>query len=256
MKKSKRRGAARRADEGRSRESPVAQTRRASLGGIARPLAILVALAVIVYANALRNGFALDDIPIVAENPVVRSIGNVGSIFGTNYWSRGGTETIGDPTLYRPLTVFTYAIDHAMWGESAAGFHATNIVLHAVTTAVVFLIALELLATLGAAFAAAAIFAVHPIHTEAVTSVIGRAEVLATLFFLLAFWVLRQRTTRIGNRESGIENRQSGTRTRRIAGTRCPWRRTVSPRTVLEGERHHASGRAGPGRLAPPRHHA
>ena len=160
-----------------------------------RPLALIIVLAVLAYANAIRNGFVLDDIPIIVENPVVQSVGNVGTIFTTNYWSRGGTNTVGDPTLYRPLTVLTYAIDYAVWGSgNAGGFHATNILLHVVATVVLFLVGLNVLGRSVAAVAAAAIFAVHPIHTEAVTGVIGRAEVLATLFFLLAFHVLRAPT--------------------------------------------------------------
>ena len=173
--------------DARARES------RPRFAALARPIALVLALAVIAYANALRNGFTLDDIPIVAENPAVRSAGNTGTIFTTSYWSRGGTETLGDPTLYRPLTVVTYALDYAVWGRGdPGGFHATNIVLHMAATVLVFVLGLEVLGSTIAAFAAAAIFAVHPIHTEAVTSVIGRAEVLATVFFLLAFYVLRQ----------------------------------------------------------------
>jgi tetratricopeptide (TPR) repeat protein len=155
-------------------------------------LALVVALAVVAYANALRNGFALDDVPIIVENPVIQSVGNVGTIFGTSYWSHGGTANLGDPTLYRPLTVLTYAIDHAIWNLRPSGYHATNVALHAVTTALVFLVGAEVLGSAIAAVAAAAIFAVHPLHTEAVTGLVGRAEVLATLFFLAAFRTLRR----------------------------------------------------------------
>jgi tetratricopeptide (TPR) repeat protein len=157
-----------------------------------RLLALVIALAVLAYANALRNGFALDDYPIIVENPVIQSPGNVATIFGTSYWSRGGTANLGDPTLYRPLTVLTYAIDHAIWNLRPGGFHATNVVMHAATTALVFLVGAEVLGGVIAAFAAAAIFAVHPLHTEAVAGLVGRAEVLATLFFLAAFWTLRR----------------------------------------------------------------
>ena len=178
-------------------QSPQAGQQQSTprLAGIARPLALVLALAVIAYANTVRNGFTLDDIPIVAENPVVRNAGNVGTIFTTSYWSRGGTETLGDPTLYRPLTVLTYAMDYAVWGRGdPGGFHATNVVLHMAATILLLIVGLEVLGSAMAAFAAASIFAVHPIHTEAVASVIGRAEVLATLFFLLAFYVLRRPT--------------------------------------------------------------
>jgi Tfp pilus assembly protein PilF len=189
-KKKRRRATSAGNEQPTARKSPEARPRFA---GIARPLALVVALAVVAYANALRNGFTLDDIPIIAENPAIQRPGNVGTIFGTNYWSRGGTASLGDPTLYRPLTVFTYAIDYALMGPRPAGFHATNIVLHVAATVLVFFVAVEVLGGGMAAFATAAIFAVHPVHTEAVTGIVGRAEVLATLFFLAAFLVLRRR---------------------------------------------------------------
>ena len=188
--------------ERREHERPRERSRIASL---ARPIAIVVALALIAFANTLRNGFTLDDIPIVAENPVTRSMANLPTVFATNYWSRGGTEVIGDPTLYRPLTVSTYALDYAVWGLSPVGYHATNVVLHAVTSVVVLLVGVEVLGATAAAVAAASIFAVHPVHTEAVAGIVGRAEILATLFVLLAFLVMRRRAnggvrdTRAGN---------------------------------------------------------
>ena len=160
---------------------------------------MLLTLAVIPYANALSNGFVLDDITMIVENPLVRDVANIGTIFETNYWARGGAALVGDPTLYRPLTVLSYAVDFSLWDGNAAGFHAVNVVLHALTTLVLFLVATEVLGSSVAAFAAAAIFAVHPLHTEAVTGVVGRAEVLAALFFLLAFGVLRRRASfRVG----------------------------------------------------------
>ena len=172
---------------------------RVRFHGAVLGLVSVVALAVMAYLNALRNGFVLDDIPIIVENPLVRDLGNVPTIFGTNYWDRGGARVVGDSTLYRPLTVTSYAVDFALWELSPVGYHATNVVLHAAATAVVMLVSVEVLGSAAAAFAAASIFAVHPIHTEAVTSVVGRAEILATLLFLLALRVLRRRpASRVG----------------------------------------------------------
>ena len=159
------------------------------------PVAAIIVLAIVAYANALRNGFVLDDIPIIVENPVIRELGNAGTIFTTNYWSRGGGTAVGDPTLYRPLTVLSYAVDYAIWNLSPVAFHAMNVAFHAAVSVLVFVIAAAVLGSSPAAFAAAAIFAVHPVHTEAVTGVVGRAEVLAAAFFLAAFWVLRRRST-------------------------------------------------------------
>jgi Flp pilus assembly protein TadD len=162
---------------------------------VAKPLALVVAISVLAYANTLRNGFTLDDVPIIVENPTIRSVGSIGTIFGSNYWSRGGVGIVGDSTLYRPLTVFTYAVDFALWDLNAAAYHLVNVVLHTATTVLVFLVAIELFGSVVAAFAAASLFGVHPIHTEAVASVVGRSEVLATLLVLTAFLVLRRRPT-------------------------------------------------------------
>src|SRR4029079_1331382 len=156
------------------------------------PAAIVVALAVLAYANALHNGFVLDDETIIVKNPLVRSVGNLARIFTTDYWTGAGPSDAADPGLYRPLTVFTYALNYRASGLSAAAFHATNVALHAATALVLFLFAGELLGSAAAAFAAVSIFAVHPIHVEAVAGIVGRAEILVALFALAALWVGRK----------------------------------------------------------------
>ena len=151
---------------------------------------MVVLLAILAYANAGKNGFVLDDDPIIVKNTLVRSVGNLGRIFATNYWAgaSGGT----DPGLYRPFTVFTYALNYSTSGLSSAAFHVTNVALHAATSLLVLLFGGELLGSAAAAFVAASIFAVHPIHVEAVTGIVGRAEILVTLFVLLALWTGRK----------------------------------------------------------------
>ena len=155
--------------------------------------ATLVALlAILPFVNALSNGFVLDDVPIIVKSQLIRDLGNAGRMFSTDYWTGSGmVQATADPGLYRPLTVLTYAVNYAVSGLSAPAFHATNIVLHAAVAVVLFFVALEIFASMAPAFVAASIFAVHPIHTEAVTGIVGRAEILATLFVLLAFWVGR-----------------------------------------------------------------
>lgn len=169
-------------------EASISRLRR-----FAVPVGLIVALVVVAYSNALRNGFVLDDVPIIVENPIVRDVSNVGTVFGTTYWHRGGVGLAGDSTLYRPLTILSYGLDHALWGIDARAFHATNVALHAAACVLVFVLAVELFGTALAAFAVAAVFAVHPIHTEAVTGIVGRAELLATAFFLAALLTLRLR---------------------------------------------------------------
>lgn len=166
----------------------------APVDAVNRPLlAVVVALAVLAYANALGNGFVLDDIGIIVENPLVRSGADVRAIFTSPYWPIGASGVSADPALYRPLTVLTYVIDHALWGLNPAAFHAVNVAVHAAGTVLVFELARRLVPGATGPVAAAAIFAAHPLHTEAVTGIVGRADLLATLFFVAAFLCVRPR---------------------------------------------------------------
>ncbi|HEY3129230.1 MAG TPA: tetratricopeptide repeat protein [Acidobacteriota bacterium] len=156
-------------------------------------LVALALLAVIPYLNALTDNFVYDDFPIIVDNPLIRDLANVGKILTTDYW--GVKEIPEGLGVYRPLALLSYALDYAFWDLKPFGYHFINVALHTINTLLFFGVAFRLTGSLWAAFAAGSIFAVHPIHTEAVTSVVGRAELLASLFFLLAFSVAAFRTT-------------------------------------------------------------
>jgi protein O-mannosyl-transferase len=91
------------------------------------------------------------------------------------------------------LTFATFAVDWKLGGGIALGFHAVNLVLHGAVAYLVFLLVRALFPDSPRrrtiAFTAALLFAVHPIHTEAVSSIVGRAELLAAGFLILA-WIL------------------------------------------------------------------
>jgi len=136
-------------------------------------------LAVLAYANSLANGYAIDDEPILAHNAVVHGLGNLRGVLLGPYWPN-------ENALYRPVTLLTLAVQWAVHGDAPAAFHAVNVLLHAGVTALVAVLLLRLGAGPLAAALGAAVFAVHPVHVEAVSNVIGRAEVLAALFYLAA----------------------------------------------------------------------
>jgi Flp pilus assembly protein TadD len=124
-------------------------------------------------------GFTLDDLRVIVENPMVQGTEPAGRLL---IW-------VDRPENYRPLTMLSFAANRRL-GASATGFHLVNVLLHALVSVLAFEIARVVLrSTLGAA-AAGALFAVHPIHTEAVTSLVGRAELLAALFVLLCLLAL------------------------------------------------------------------
>ena len=153
--------------------------------------AMLAALAAIaVYANSLPNHFAYDDYWIIQSRGLVHSLGNLGRIWTEAYWPpgfRGG--------LYRPLVVTTYALGWALWHGNPLGFHLVNVLLHASVSALVVLLLLELFPW-WAALAGGVVFAIHPVHTEAVANVVGRAELLTAAFALWAALVYVRRTRR------------------------------------------------------------
>ncbi len=95
--------------------------------------------------------------------------------------------------MYRPLLVVTYALNFAVSGLRPFGYHLVNILLHAGNSALVYGVVWQLFRQQGLAVLAAAAFALHPIHTEAVASVVGRAELLAATFVLIAWLLYLQR---------------------------------------------------------------
>ncbi|MBI2822096.1 MAG: hypothetical protein HYX74_07705, partial [Acidobacteria bacterium] len=95
---------------------------------------IVVALPLLAYANTLRNGLMWDDIEAIQGNPLVASL-DVGAIFTTAYWYPDPKLT----DLYRPVTVFSFALNHALGGFSPSMYHLTNILLHAANSLFVFL---------------------------------------------------------------------------------------------------------------------
>lgn len=135
------------------------------------------------YLGTLRNGFAYDDALVVEQNEVVRS-GRVLDAFSTPYHFGPAHRT---PTyLYRPLAVASLALNGRAHGLRPAGYHAVNVLLHSAASGLVLALGLACGLSSRAALAGSLLFAVHPVHAEAVAAVAGRADLLAAVFSLLA----------------------------------------------------------------------
>lgn len=153
------------------------QSRLGTLGD--RELAWIVGfLAVAIFLNSFPGAFLLDDVPIIVNGPYVKEF-NLRGIFTTDYWG-----TAVNSGLYRPFVVLTYALNRALFGPAPLSFHLVNVVLHGLASALFFLFARGLGLWVLPALLAALLFAFHPIHGEAVNMVVGRADILATLFTL------------------------------------------------------------------------
>ncbi len=147
-----------------------------------RVYAVVAAFAALVYLGALWNGFALDDQPIIHLNPLVHSWSGVWRAFAHSYWpaSAGGE-------FYRPLPIATYAFDGSLTSGATWWFHLVNLLWHAAVSVGVAVLAGHWRGE-KAGLIAGLLFAVHPVHVEAVANVVGRAEIMAALFVLLAVY--------------------------------------------------------------------
>src|SRR5437867_5917457 len=138
----------------------------------------------------------MDDLYIIVWNPLVHSVQGAWRAFGGPYWppDLGGQ-------MYRPLPLATFAVDWTIAHGHPVWFHAMNLLWHAGVAVIVFLVALRFASPEGTgdqgvrtALAAGLVFAVHPVHVEAVANVVGRAELMAAAGVCLAVYaaVVRQ----------------------------------------------------------------
>lgn len=166
------------------------------------PGLIAAVLGALVYLNTLPNDFTYDDNAIIVQNPRVRDWTDLREIWLRDWWySQYSADSMTDPRrdrLYRPLTLFTFAVQYAIHGPVPLPFHAVNVLLHALACWLVVRFAERILESRRAALIAGVLFAVHPIHVEAVANVVGRAEVLSTIFILLALLAVRPARGRPG----------------------------------------------------------
>ena len=157
----------------------------------------LVALVCLVYRNSLRNEFVWDDGQQIVMNPDLRPGTPWGRLFSSDVW---GFSHRGDPATtnyYRPLQMGTYRVAIAVGGLSPITFHALSLLFAAASVASALVLFWELSRRVDVAVIAGALFAVHPIHTEAVDWASALPDVACTVFLLasfISFLVLRRQT--------------------------------------------------------------
>src|SRR5262245_30124544 len=148
--------------------------------------AALCGLTWLAYSNSFAGGMVLDNKVLLLEDPRVRAVTreNINLIFEKSYW-----WPFIESALYRPVTTLSYLFNYAVLenGRDPAGYHAINLLLHTGNVLLLFALALRLGHRLWPAFSIAAIWAVHPLSTEAVTNIIGRSDLLAAGATLGAF---------------------------------------------------------------------
>jgi tetratricopeptide (TPR) repeat protein len=152
-------------------------------------IVILLAIVLLVYGNALYCGFVWDDEDLIVKNPKITSFDHPSNFFKIEPFYRN---------YFRPIISISFALDYQIWKLNPFGYHLSNLIFHLISVMLIYFVFLRFLPRISA-FLVALIFGIHPIHTEAVTWISGRSDVLCVLFYLtsilcfLNFWDTRSK---------------------------------------------------------------
>jgi len=165
-----------------------------SAPGLKRENIFIFLAAIVCYLITLRAGHALDDVMVISINSFVKQgfkgihgIFTKDSMYG--YIGSNSTLTGG---RYRPLSLFTFALEWQMFGDAPWFGHLVNILLYALTCTLLYKFLKEYIfkANQWLAFTAALLFTVHPIHTEVIANIKSRDELMSLLGSLAAIYFL------------------------------------------------------------------
>ena len=138
----------------------------------------LVGAILVVFGQTLGHGFVnYDDDQYVYKNPQV--------IHGLNLKGIEWAFTHSVMANWHPLTVMSHMLDYQFYGLNAGGHHLTNLLLHAATAILLFLVLRQMTGALWRNAFVAAVFAIHPLRVESVAWVAERKDVLSGMFFML-----------------------------------------------------------------------
>ena len=158
--------------------------------GRALLLAAIVGLMFIAYSNSLHAPFLFDNAEAILNDSRIQAVNSdhLRRILGHSYWENTPTG------LYRPLTTLSYLFNYAVLGNGAnpAGYHWLNLILHAVNIGLVYALGLAIFELVPAALLLGAIWGLHPVLTESVTNIVGRADMLAAFGALAALLCYRK----------------------------------------------------------------
>jgi protein O-mannosyl-transferase len=143
----------------------------------------LIVLTLLAFSNSFHTGLTLDNQVLLTGDPRIREATrqHIGQIFEHTFWWPNG-----EAGIYRPLTTISFLFNYAILGNGSqpAGYHWINFLLHAGNVLLVFVLMRRLLGSFRISLFIAALWAVHPVLTESVTNIIGRADLLAGLAVL------------------------------------------------------------------------
>ena len=150
-------------------------------------MALLLLATLVCYADILGNSFVYDDSQQILQNPYVKSWHFVPQIFDSTVWSFVGQA--GTTNYYRPLMTFSFLVLWQIFGLMPFGFHLFSLLMQFGVVVMMFYAGRRVFGDARIAWLAALLFAVHPIHTEAVAWIAALPDLEAAFLLLLALWL-------------------------------------------------------------------
>ncbi|CAM1296549.1 Uncharacterised protein g1588 [Pycnogonum litorale] len=159
-------------------------------------------VAVVCFANSYQGRFVFDDSEAIVNNKDVKLSTPLANLFFNDFWGTAVSSNISHKS-FRPLTVLSFRFNHWLVGSlDPTSFHLTNIILHGIVCVFVLLLFAIVLSTNRrfssfseayeqspiASMLCSLLFACHPIHSESVAGIVGRADLLCAMFFLFSFF--------------------------------------------------------------------
>jgi protein O-mannosyl-transferase len=155
---------------------------------------LIIMVGIACYANSVGGELIWDDQMVIVRHTTIRSLKNIPELFEQTCWGEKKYNAMG---LYRPLTMVTFAINYWISALDPYSYHVFNIAIHIINCLLIYwLVSCYLKDELTPIFTAL-IFAAHPVHVEAVTSVVGRSELLSAMFAFLAWLAYYYRERRV-----------------------------------------------------------
>lgn len=142
---------------------------------------LLTIFSLLIYSSNLNGDFVLDDPPNIISRDDVHSLANIPLLLKTPY-----TYQSAESGAYRPFLLITIAFNYVMAGTNPTFYHFTNITLHATAGFLFFLLIKKITNNHHLSILGSLLFLSHPLHTEAVNSIVNRSEILSFIFALLA----------------------------------------------------------------------
>lgn len=152
-----------------------------------RVFLLLFLISLSIYANSMNGNFLMDDTLLIVRNEYIKQINTLPLLFNTLvFYASAYNLDMGSYSYYRPFQALSFALDYRIWRLNPLGYHLTNVAMHAFCAFLVFYLLYRLFKDLRLALLSSLLFCVNPLHTEAVSYISGRSELLVSMFALMS----------------------------------------------------------------------